>query len=172
MIMEGTSWVVRTADQTKRLAYLIDARLQNGPLLIDVRPYAPPKTRRQRSYLHAMIREIALALGVHEADLKADLKAQFGVVTVEPSLVTGDRVARVVPTERYSREQMSGLIHAIAAWAAEKGVTVTEPDDPVTREELGLSYKSTEHKASREALRSVGRVKSSTAVYQVEECAP
>ena len=168
MIMEGTSWVVRTPDQTKRLAYLIDARLQNGPLLIDVRPYAPPKTRRQRSYLHAMIREVALALGFHESDLKADLKAQFGVVTVEPSLVTGDRVARVMPTERYSREQMSALIHAIAAWAAEKGVTVSEPDDPSTRAELGLGYQSTQHKEAREAVRSLGKGRVLRVVHPVE----
>ena len=37
MIMEGTSWVIRTPDQTKRLAHLLDARLQNGPLLVDIR---------------------------------------------------------------------------------------------------------------------------------------
>jgi hypothetical protein len=155
MIMEGTAWVIRTPDQTKRLSYLIDARLQNGPLMVEVKPYAPPKTRRQRGYLHAMIREVALALGVHEADLKADLKAQFGVVTVEPSLVTGERVARVMPTERYSREQMSALIHSISAWAAEKGVTVTEPDDPNTREELGLDYLRVQHREAREAVRSM-----------------
>ena len=155
MILEGTSWVIHTPDQTKRLAYLIDARLQSGPLLIELKPYAPPKTRRQRGYLHAMIREIALALGVHEADLKADLKASFGVVTVEPSLVTGDRVARMLPTEKYSREQMSALIHAITAWAAEKGLTVTEPDDPDTREALGMAYLAVKHEEARVAIRSM-----------------
>jgi len=141
MIMEGTSWVIRTPDQTKRLAHLLDARLQSGPVLVDIRAYAPPKTRKQRGYLHAMIRELALQLGCHEADLKADLKAQFGVVVVEPSLVTGDRVARTLPSERYSREQMTGLIESIIAWAAGKGLTVTEPDDPHVRDEVGLPYR-------------------------------
>jgi len=155
MIMEGTAWVIRTQDMIKRLAYLMEARVQNGPLLVEIKAYAPPKTRRQRGYLHAMIREIALALGVHEADLKADLKAHLGVVTVEPSLVTGERVARVMPTERYSREQMSALIHGIMAWAAEKGVSVSEPDDPSTREDLGLPYQRVDHAAARAAVRSV-----------------
>ena len=141
MIMEGSSFLIRTPDQTKRLAHLLDARLQSGPVLVDIRAYAPPKTRKQRGYLHAMIREIALQLGCHEADLKADLKAQFGVVVVEPSLVTGDRVARTLPSERYSREQMTGLIQSIIAWAAGKGLTVTEPDDPHVRDEVGLPYR-------------------------------
>jgi hypothetical protein len=88
-----------------------------------------------------MIRELALQLGCHEADLKADLKAQFGVVVVEPSLVTGDRVARTLPSERYSREQMTGLIESIIAWAANKGLTVTEPSDPDVRDEMGLGYR-------------------------------
>lgn len=157
MTSEGDAWVIHTPDQTKRLAMLIDARLQNGPLLVDLRPYSPPKTRRQRGYLHSMIREISLALGVHEADLKADIKTQFGVVTVEPSLVTGDRVARVLPSERYSREQMSALIHAITAWASEKGIMVTEPDDPDTREGLGMGYLPTKNIPVKESIRSIRR---------------
>jgi hypothetical protein len=155
MIMEGSAWVLRTPDMVKRFSNLLSARIQNGPLIVECKGYDAPRTRRQRGYLHAVIRQIALARGVHEADLKEDLKSAFGIVTVEPSLVTGDRTARLISTERYSRDQMTAFLHSVIAWAAGEGIVVTEPDHPETREDLGLAYQRVDHQQAREAVRSL-----------------
>jgi hypothetical protein len=96
---------------------------------VDIRAWVAPKTRNQRAYLHSIIRQCADVMGCDERLLKEDLKQQLGVVMVEPSLVTGDRVARVLPTELYSREQESAFIEAITAWAAGKGIHVRAPHE-------------------------------------------
>ena len=155
MIMEGSAWVLRTPDMVKRFSNLLLSRIQNGPLIVECKAYDAPRSRRQRGYLHAVVRQIALARGVHEADLKEDLKVAFGVTQVETSLVTGDRIARLISTERYTREQMTAFLHAVIAWAAGEGIIVSEPDHPDTREDLGLGYKRVNHAEARQAIRSM-----------------
>lgn len=133
---EGQSWVIQTGEQLVRFTRLIAEQLKAGALKIDVRQWVPPKTRRQRSYLHALIRDLAEQQRVDETELKDDLKVEFGVVTVAPSLVTGDRVAKMVSTERYDRDQMTAFIKSIQSWAASKGLTWIEPEDHETAEAL------------------------------------
>lgn len=136
LTIEGHKYVLFNRSQLVPLCDVIRSRLEHGAVTVEVRHWVPMKTRRQRDFLHALIRDLAQQLNCDERLLKADLKAALGVVVVEPSLVTGDREARVVPTEVYTREQYTALIYAIQAWAALKGLRALQADDHALSEEL------------------------------------
>ena len=128
LAIEGARYVAHTRQAVDRIADIMRSRVEFGPISVGISAWIPPKTRRQRDYFHAMVRECADHLRADERVLKEDIKSQLGVVEVAPSLVTGDRVARIVPTELYSREQYTALLHAVEAWAASRQIPVTPPD--------------------------------------------
>ena len=130
LCIEGMEYVLHTAQQVDRLGDILKSRLAAGvALAVKVRAWTPPKTRRQRDYAHALIRQCADVLRCDERLLKDDLKAHLGCVRVRPSLVTGDREALPVPTELYTREEYTAWITSILAWAAQQGILLPDPED-------------------------------------------
>jgi hypothetical protein len=139
LTMEGWTYVVTKAESIPQLVRIMESRLTHGALQISIKAWVPPKTKRQRNYLHALIAQIAAHLRVDPVALKEEIKAEMGVVVVKPSTLTGDRIAVPKSTEEYTREEYTALISMLLAWAAERGILVPGPEDYETREDIRMA---------------------------------
>ena len=117
---EGIAWTIRTQEQLGHLLTHINSLPL--PFSVKVGPVQTPKTRSQLNYAHSLCD----ALAVHEKcsldKAKRDAKAEFGVVVVDTSLVTGQRSARLVSFADYTETQMEAFLTAMEVFLAERGI--------------------------------------------------
>ena len=124
--MSGIQWVVRNDEQ---LGYLIGyLKGTPYPYQIKVSKVHHPKTTQQIRYAHSLCGALAKAKGANPEHAKKDCKAEFGVVVVDTSLVTGQRNARLVSFADYSREQMEAFCTAMEAHLSENNIDFVGAD--------------------------------------------
>lgn len=124
---EGINWTIRTTEQLGYLMTHINAlRL---PFSVKVGRVHTPKTWSQIKYAHSLCNAWAVHKKIPEPKAKRDLKAEFGVVLVETSSVTGDRSARLLSFADYSDLQMSAFLSATEVFFDENGVEYIRSED-------------------------------------------
>ena len=89
----------------------------DAPYLMSFALYRPPRSHPQNAKCHAMIRELAQAIGYSDTELKEWFKLEFG----PKKRLTINGVDKVIPlsTLDYNRSQMSEFIGQIERVAAE-----------------------------------------------------
>jgi hypothetical protein len=95
-------------------------------VMVEIKPYFPPRTLGQNDYFHAMTRHVAGQLGVSFIRMRESFKQEF--LTLQDSVVRpGDKI--VPSTTSLSKQEFSDFIERCLAWAAEQGVYVPGPEE-------------------------------------------
>lgn len=118
--MDGVHWVIRNRDQQKRIMNLIFE--QPFPFQVQVKPVASPKSTPQVRYAHGLCNALAAHHGKDPADAKRDAKINFGVITVDTCMITGERRARLKSFADYTRTEMHAFLTAMEAYMAAEGI--------------------------------------------------
>ncbi len=112
--------VVRNEQQREGL--IIDQRALPLPFQVKISKPLSPKTLKQISYAHSLCGALAAYMQCSPEAAKRDAKAEYGVVIVCMSVVTGDRTARLKSFADYSKEEMVAFISAMEAHLSEHGI--------------------------------------------------
>lgn len=141
--MDGISTVIRDpAVMDRQLAAVNqDARnlIQHGPVIVTVGIFHSKRTIDQNSMFRGLCRDIADAWNKHNNTTTSpeavarDLKVEYGVIVTEYSPVTGKRSARIKSTAEYSKSEMSALLDATLAWAADHCIPLRDPREDHNR---------------------------------------
>lgn len=118
--MEGVHWIIRNADQQKRIMQLIMD--WPYPFQVKVSRLESPKTAKQIRYAHSLCNALAAGKEASPAEAKRDAKAAFGVVVVSTSLITGDRSARLKSFADYTKDEMEAFCTAMEAYLTDAGI--------------------------------------------------
>lgn len=136
---EGATYLFRNVAEHDRL---IDGFIRflkyfvstGGATLITIERYEHPKTRMQENMWRGLCREIAeyhnAQPGAEKTSTEAvarDLKIKYGIILTEYSPVSGTRGARFKSTAKYEAKEMSDLITATLAWAADHRIPLEDP---------------------------------------------
>lgn len=137
--MEGISTVMRdplTMDrQLAAVAQDCRSLIAHGPVIVTVGSFHSRRSLDQNSMFRALCRDIAEFWNKHNDTstspeaVARDLKVEFGIITTEYSPITGKRSARIKSTAEYTKAQMSALLDATLAWAADHGIPLRDPRD-------------------------------------------
>lgn len=116
----GIHWIIRNDRQRSNLlAHLGDLPF---PYAVKVGPVMSPKSTRQVRYAHSLCNALAAHVGCSPETAKRDAKAEYGVVKVSTSVLTGDRTVRLISFADYSRDEMTAFLTAMEAFLSEKGI--------------------------------------------------
>lgn len=136
---EGAFYLIRNTDELKRYQKgLIDHTailVNDGPVFIKVARYTHPKSLSQNDMFRGLCRDISDWWNLNKKDktspeaVARDLKVEFGVILTEYSPVTGKRAARLKSTADYTQKEMSDLITATLAWAADNKIPLEPPHE-------------------------------------------
>ena len=118
--MSGVAWAIRDDEQLGNLVNWL--REAPKPYRVKIEPLKSPKTRSQLNYAHSLCGALAEATGVSLEIAKRDAKAEFGVVIVHMSVITGERTARLKSFAEYTSEEMAGFIPAMEVHLDERGI--------------------------------------------------
>lgn len=122
-MMEGIHWVIRNDQQRKHVInVLTDAQ---PPLSVKIGPVHSPKTNQQLRYAHSLCNALAAHYGIDPELAKRDAKAEYGVVIVHTSIVTGNRTARLKSFADYTKDEMESFISAMEAHLSERQIEYT-----------------------------------------------
>lgn len=134
---QGISTVIKTeADLDARLGLIhrdVRGLIPRGPVLVTVAQHHPRRSLDQNAMFRGLCREIEEFWNRSRPEktsaeaLARDLKVEFGVITTEYSPVSGKRTARIKSTAEYSKAEMTALIQATLAWAAEQRIPLCDP---------------------------------------------
>lgn len=116
----GLQWVVRNPEQLA--AFIQMAHNMPLPFMGKLGPVVPPGTQSQLNYMHSLCNALAQHHHVHPDIAKRDAKAEFGIVVVHTSIVTGERTARLESFRDYTKEQRTAFITAMEAHLSENGI--------------------------------------------------
>ena len=86
------------------------------------KPIDNPKTPSQIRYAHSLCAALADHHHVSMDIAKRDAKAEYGVVQIHTSLITGDRTARLISFSEYSQGQMIGFLTAMESHLTRSGI--------------------------------------------------
>jgi len=117
--------VVRTAEQLRNCGNEIIRQFRlhsERGLLIGIDLYSPPRTQAQNAKLHAMLAELAEALGYAREELKDTIKEQYGPRVTRKLADTEVSVPKGI--SEYSRQEASDMIEKLHYIAAECGITL------------------------------------------------
>ena len=92
------------------------------PLQFKLQPPVPPKTAAQLRYMHSLSNALSAYHNVDPEVGKRDSKAEFGVVVVSSSLITGERSARLESFKDYSKEQAEAYCYGMENHMALAGI--------------------------------------------------
>jgi hypothetical protein len=103
------------------------------PFQVSINKVTHPKTLSQIKYMHSLCQAMATHYNVTLEAAKRDSKAEYGVVTVAHSLITGQRNARLESFKDYSKEQAEAYITCMEQYLSENliefiGAGENEPD--------------------------------------------
>lgn len=126
--MSGISWIIRNEDQRQR--FIKAAQTQPMPFSGKIQEPASPKTLKQIRYCHSLCNALAAFKQCAPEVAKRDSKAEFGVVIVCTSVVTGDRSARLKSFADYSKTEMVGFISAMEVYLTENNIPF-EPSEGI-----------------------------------------
>jgi len=87
------------------------------PLLVTITDWKPPSTNSQKAKIHAMIDELAAAVGYTSGEMKQILKDEVGAYFTDRK---GNRRPKSIAD--YSKQELSDLIEHTYRLAAEAGV--------------------------------------------------
>jgi hypothetical protein len=100
--------------------FLIQAiQAQAIPFQINITKPTHPKTLSQIRYMHSLCDAMATHYNVTLDVAKRDSKAEYGVVTVSHSLITGCRTARLESFKDYTKEQAEAYITCMEQYLSE-----------------------------------------------------
>lgn len=123
----------QTEDRIPVINQDIRALAQVSDVLVTVEIFHAKRTIPQNNFFRGMCREIANYWNACNDDktspeaVAEDLKGQYGVIITEYSPVTGTRSARLKSTAKYETHEMSSLLDATLAWAAEHSIPLKDP---------------------------------------------
>jgi hypothetical protein len=100
------------------------------PFQISIKPVTHPKTQKQIRYMHSLCGAMAMHYNVHPEAAKRDAKAEFGVVTVSTSLITGSRSARLESFGDYTKDQAEAFITCMEQYLAENLIEFIPAGEP------------------------------------------
>lgn len=134
---EGISTVITTEAAADERLGLIHRDIRNllprGPVLVTVAQHLPKRSLDQNAMFRGLAREIEEHWNRTRPEktsaeaIARDLKVEFGIITTEYSPVSGKRTARIKSTAEYTRSEMTALIEATLAWAAEQRIPMVDP---------------------------------------------
>ena len=137
---EGISTVIKTEDDADARLGLIhrDIRslLNHGQVIVTVALHYPKRSLDQNAMFRGLAREISEYWNKTRKDktspeaIARDLKVEFGIIATEYSPVSGKRTARIKSTSEYTRKEMTALIEATLAWAADQRIPLQDPRVP------------------------------------------
>ena len=141
--MDGISTVIRDPAVIDRQLAAVnqDARnlIQHGPVVVTVGILHSKRTIPQNNFFRGLCREIASYWNANNENktsaeaVAEDLKGQYGVIVTEYSPVTGTRSARFKSTATYEKHEMTALLDATLAWAADHGIPLRDPREDHSR---------------------------------------
>lgn len=106
------------------------AKFGEGAVDIDIRPRGESKTMRQLRYIHGPIcGAIADTLGYPRKDVKAWLKANFGITTEYADLLTGEIKTESKSFADYTKDEMRKFLDDVILWASTLEIHIPLPDD-------------------------------------------
>jgi hypothetical protein len=114
--------VVKNKEQAAKICGQLLADDYIKPKLLTFIDYKPPKTTQQIRYAHSIIGYIAKHNKRHPDKIKQECKAVFGVVSVETSSITGDRIAHFKSLGDYSKQEIDTFIIQLEAYCAENNI--------------------------------------------------
>jgi hypothetical protein len=137
MSAEGISTVIKTEAAADERLGLIHRDIRNllphGPVLVTVAQHLPKRSLDQNAMFRGLAREIEEYWNRNRPEktsaeaIARDLKVEFGIISTEYSPVSGKRTARIKSTAEYTRGEMTALIEATLAWAAEQRIPIQDP---------------------------------------------
>jgi len=92
------------------------------PLQFKLQPPVPPKTAAQLRYMHSLCNALSAHHNVDPEIGKRDAKAEFGVVVVSTSLITGERSARLESFKDYTKEEAEAFCYGMEHHMSLKGI--------------------------------------------------
>lgn len=122
--MQGQHRVVRNSEQLQFAIQQVKATA--FPFQLKVSEVVSPKTAKQIRYAHSLCNALAAYKQASPESAKKDAKAEFGVVIVCNSLVTGNRTARLKSFADYSRDEMEAFITGMEAYLCSESIPFTE----------------------------------------------
>lgn len=106
------------------------AKHGEGPVEIDLRPAGESKTLRQLRFIHGPVTgAISEALGYPKRDVKAWLKANFGVTYEYADLLTGEVRTEAKSFGDYTKAEMRQFLDDVVLWAGTLDIHLPVPDD-------------------------------------------
>ena len=135
----GAFYLFRTPESVDSLgpgmlAFLRQSVVERGAQFVKAGDYKNPRSLDQSALFHALCADVAKAWNAKYPDkpttpeaVKRDAKVLYGVKVVEYSPLTDKQVARIESTSAYSKRQLSDLITATLAWAADNGIPIPDP---------------------------------------------
>ena len=106
------------------------AKHGEGAVDIDIRPRGESKTLRQLRYIHGPVTgAIADTLGYPRKDVKAWLKANFGVTSEYVDLLTGELKTESKSFADYTKDEMRKFLDDVIIWAGTLEIWIPLPDD-------------------------------------------
>ena len=118
--MDGIQWIIRTEEQ--RANFIQMAAQWQLPFQGKISQPHHPKTAQQIRYAHSLCNALAAAKKAHPEVAKRDAKAEYGVIVVHHSLLTGERTARLVSFRDYTKEQMEAFLTAMEVYLTQEGI--------------------------------------------------
>ena len=118
--MNRIQWTIRNPEQLANFIQM--AHQWPMPFQGILQKPVHPKTTSQIRYAHSLCNALAIGKGASLEAAKTDAKREFGVIKVGTSLVTGDRMARLVSFADYTREEMTAFCTSMEVYLSEQGI--------------------------------------------------
>lgn len=124
---------LRYAVRTRQNKYAVLEALDKAqfPYLVEIKPLTPPKTLSQIKYAHSLCGSLAEHHKVSLDKAKRDAKAEFGIVEIATSILTGDRSARLKSFAEYSKDELTAFITAMEMHLDTNHIDYIKPKEAV-----------------------------------------
>lgn len=129
LLKQGTNPDQVIADQVASAKRL----MEHGDVFLTVALKSDRKSIDQNDMFRGLCRDISEYWNANNEEkttaeaVARDLKVQYGVISTHYSPVSGKRSARIKSTAEYTKPEMSALISATLAWAADMGIPLPDP---------------------------------------------